>query len=88
MSESRQTQKYNLCHVYVDAGAEDPAAIATELREAGIQVLVVGIGSGVNEKELSKIGGGSVNTFTADSFEQLLGVEFVEILESKACEIG
>ena len=56
-----------------DTGAEDPAAIAEELRNSGIVVLVIGIGSGVNPSELDKIAGGADNSFNAASFDELVG---------------
>ena len=71
-----------------DADAEDPAAIADELRDVGISLIVVGIGAGTNDTELSRIAGGPDNAFTAASFEELVGGEFVGQLTEKSCEVG
>ena len=71
-----------------DVGAEDPAMIADELREEGISLIVVGIGGGTNETELSRIAGGPDNSFNAVSFKELIGGEFVGKLTEKSCEIG
>ena len=66
--------------------AEDPAAIAAELRNAGIHVIVVGMGSGVNPTELAKIAGGDDKVFTAASFSDLLSDDFMKSVQEKACE--
>jgi hypothetical protein len=76
-----------------DADAEDPAVIANELRLSGINVIVVGIGQGVNATELNHIGGGtydsdSYNTFIAGSFEELLSYEFSNKVQEAACVAG
>ena len=71
-----------------DADAEDPGDIADELRKEGIRVLVVGIGSGVNQTELINLGGGKKNTFSAASFEELLSGEFVNKVTKTSCAVG
>lgn len=65
--------------------AEDPAAIAAELRNAGINLIVVGMGAGVNPAELEKIAGGKDNMLSATSFKDLLNADFVKNVQSKAC---
>ena len=61
-----------------DPDAEDPNEIADELREAGITILAIGVGPGINEKELNEIAGGGYNAFTASSFKELLLGELKE----------
>ena len=71
-----------------DAGAEDPAAIADEIRNNGIVLIVVGIGAGVSPDELDKIAGGADNAFSAASFDELVGGDFIQELSEKSCEEG
>ena len=71
-----------------DAGAEDPGDIADELRADGINILVVGIGNGINATELAHIGGGQKNVYSADSFDKLIGADFVRSIKKDSCEIG
>ena len=71
-----------------DAGAEDPAAIADEIRRSGIAVILVGIGAGVNQVELDKIAGGPENAFSAASFDELVGGTFIQEFSEKACKEG
>ena len=71
-----------------DADAEDPGDIAGELRESGITVIVVGIGSGTNATELAHMAGGADNAFSAASFDVLIGGDFIETLMEKSCEEG
>ena len=71
-----------------DVGAEDPGVIAEELRSDGIILIVVGIGSGTNQTELNNIAGGEENAFSAKSFDELVGGEFISTLTEKSCEEG
>ena len=71
-----------------DAGAEDPGDISNELRQAGVTVLVVGIGSGTNQTELDHMAGGADNAFSAASFDELIGGEFINTLTERSCEVG
>ena len=67
--------------------SEDPALIARELRsDSRINVIVVGIGSGVDAKELEKIADGSENLFLAQDFKQLVSDAFVRRVQEKACK--
>ena len=72
----------------LEAGAEDPAKIADELRASGIKTLVVGIGQGVNNTELARISGAQKNAFTADSFDELIESEFVNNIVTESCNVG
>ncbi|XP_057306435.1 collagen alpha-5(VI) chain-like isoform X2 [Hydractinia symbiolongicarpus] len=71
-----------------DADAEEPGDIADELRKQGITILVVGIGSGVNSTELAHIAGKTDNVFSAASFDQLVGNEFVDKIKEGGCAAG
>lgn len=66
--------------------AEDPAAIAEEVRKSGVNLIVVGMGSGVNPKELSQLAGGDDKAFTATSFDQLFTDSFLKSVQEKTCE--
>ena len=71
-----------------DADAENPAVISEELRQAGIAVIVVGIGAGTNQTELNNMAGGPDNAFSAASFDELIGGDFIQQLNERACEEG
>jgi len=70
----------------IDKNTEDPADIAVELRAVGINMIVVGIGPGTNETELTHMAGGAGNVFRAASFDDLTGEEFLTELHAKTCE--
>ena len=70
------------------SGAEVPGDVADELRRSGISIIVVGIGSGTNQAELNHMAGGADNAFSAASFHELIGGEFIKKLTEKSCEIG
>ena len=69
-------------------GSEDPGDIADELRKSGITVIVVGIGSGTDPKELAHMAGGADNAFSAASFDELVSGEFHKQLQKKTCDAG
>ena len=72
-----------------DAGAEDPSMIANELRSKGIKLLVIGIGAGVDQAELLKLGGNQKdNVFTASTFEDLIGAPFIDAVTNSTCNAG
>lgn len=71
-----------------DAGAEDPGDVAEELRKAGIRVIAVGIGKGVNTTELAHIAGGKTNVFSAASFDELVSHEFLGQVNKAGCDEG
>ncbi len=66
----------------------DPAAIAREIRNMGIMLIVIGIGRGVNKDELLRIAGKSNNLFLADDFDDLRSAPFVAKVLDNACKIG
>jgi len=69
-----------------DADAEDPGHISDEMRAAGISIIVIGVGSGTDQKELDHMAGGKDNAFSAASFDELIGGDFVSQLKAKSCE--
>ena len=71
-----------------DVGAEDPGDITDEIRASGIAVIVIGIGPGTNQTELNHMAGGPDNAFSASSFDELIGGEFVNEIAKKSCEEG
>ena len=71
-----------------DSDAEDPGAVADEIRKKGVRILIIGIGSGVNQEELLRLGGSEDNVFSASSFEDLISGEFVNKVTKKGCAVG
>ena len=71
-----------------DAGAEDPGDVADELRKAGIRVIAVGIGKGVNTTELAHIAGEAKNVFSAASFDELISTDFLGTVNKAGCAQG
>ena len=71
-----------------DPDAVDPGVIAEELHKAGIRILVIGIGRGVNATELQHIAGDPNNLYISSSFEHLIGKEFIEKLKKDVCKIS
>ena len=71
-----------------DAGAEDPGDIAEELRADGINILVIGIGRGINETELTHIAGEEKSVYSAASFESLAENDFLESVRTRSCDKG
>ena len=72
----------------MDADSEDPVQISDELRSAGVTVLVVGVGPGVNTVELSRLAGGTDNTFIANSFNDLVQGDVLRKLTEKTYQVG
>ena len=58
------------------------------MRKDGVNILVVGIGQGVNTTELAHIGGGDGNVYSAASFDELIGSDFVNKIKDDSCEAG
>ena len=72
-----------------DVDIMNPKGLADNLRKKGIQVLVVGIGSEVNEAELLDLGGNKAeNVFSAASFNELISGPFIEGVTKLSCDIG
>ena len=71
-----------------DKDAEDPVQVAKELRDAGFKVIAIGIGSGVNNTELAGITGDKENVYSAATFDELIGNDFLDEVNKKGCEEG
>ena len=71
-----------------DAGAEDPGDVAEELRQAGINILTIGIGKGINTTELAHIAGGADNVYSAATFDELVSNEFLNKVNEAGCKEG
>ena len=71
-----------------DADAEDPGKISEELRKAGIELIVLGIGKGVDKEELDHMAGGKGKAYSAASLDDLNNGDFVSKLTSQSCEAG
>ena len=71
-----------------DQGAEDPGDITDEIRATGVVVIVIGIGPGTDQKELAHMAGGADNAFSAASFDELVGGDFINTVTSKSCDEG
>ena len=72
----------------MDADHEHPGLISDEMRAQGITFIVIGIGSGTNQTEINHIAGGPDNAFSAASFDELIGGEFIGMLKDKTCKVG
>ena len=70
------------------AGAEDPSAIASEIRNSGVNLLVVGIGKGINGTELLEMAAKEDNLFSTESFDELLTRDFITKVANRSCEKG
>ena len=71
-----------------DKDAIDPSLIAKTLRDAGITIYVIGIGTQVNKDELMRIAGGSQFTHTTISFDSLIKPKFVQKISNDSCRAG
>merc|ERR1719334_2274573 len=61
--------------------------IADELRAAGITLIVVGMGGGIDATELARIANGADNVFTASTFSDLVSEDFMKSVQTKACAV-
>merc|ERR1712066_477305 len=64
---------------------EDPAAVVKDLRKDGINVIVVGMGKGVNMPMIEKIAGGSKFAFYANDFKKLATPAFLNDVKARSC---
>ena len=71
-----------------DKDAENPINIAAEIQASGINLIIVGIGKGVNQTELDHMAGGPQKAYSAASFDELVGGKFIKTLTEKSCEVG
>jgi len=65
---------------------EDPGAVIKDLRKDGIQVLVVGMGSGVSMPLISKMAGGDKYAFYARDFAKLATPSFLNDVKGRSCD--
>ena len=66
-------------------GAEDPGEIADELRDEGVNIVVVGIGTQTDPIELDHLAGGAGKSYRAATFECLLKSDFIEQVTTSTC---
>ena len=64
---------------------EDPVDIADELRQYGFKIIVVGIGTSVDTREMAMVTGGSDKTFFVSQFDDLVDDDFVKAVQLKTC---
>ena len=69
-------------------GAVNPAIIANEIRNLGVHIFVIGIGTDIKTKELEAIVGKPANLYLASDFSQLQSNRFVKELSDVACKAG
>jgi nitric oxide reductase activation protein len=71
-----------------DAGAEDPGVLAEELRQAGINIISVGIGKSTNPTELAHLAGGEKNFYYVATFDELISADFLKKVSKVGCVEG
>nr|XP_047139372.1 uncharacterized protein LOC101240329 isoform X3 [Hydra vulgaris] len=64
---------------------ENPANVAQLVRDRGIEIIAVGIGSGVNQSELNSIAGSSEKVFLAENFDELINKNFLKRIKDGTC---
>ena len=69
-----------------DGGTTDPALITDALRQQGVEVLVIGIGSNVKKAELKRLAGQKRSFQQADNFEHLRSEEFASNMTKILCK--
>ena len=79
LTDGSQTQSRN---------PEDPGVVAQEIRDEGIKLIVVGMGSSTDEAELLNIGGTAENVFSADNFNDLISDQFIGNVTKITCQLG
>lgn len=60
------------------ASAEDPGNVAIEIAKSGIHVIVIGIGRGIDRRELDHMAGGPGKALVAQNFDELISSEFIQ----------
>ncbi|XP_065672703.1 uncharacterized protein LOC105845300 isoform X5 [Hydra vulgaris] len=64
---------------------EDPVKIAKLLRDKGIVIFAIGIGSAVRQSQLSNIAGSSEKAFLANNFNELVNSDFLKKIKQGTC---
>ena len=67
------------------ADAIPPEQVVQKFHDAGIKVIVIGIGTGVNSVELGKMVKSRENLYLAKSFDQLKSGQFVDNIIGSTC---
>ena len=67
-------------------GMEDPAEVAMELRQMGIQIICIGIGKQVSVGDLKRIAGNPEKVFVQPSFPAML--KNVKKIKDLMCRLG
>jgi len=68
------------------SSAEDPAMIAEEMRQNGVNLIVVGVGGAVNPSKILRLAGGHSNkVFYASTYEGLMKKNTVEEILKENC---
>jgi len=70
---------------WVKARYENPGDVIKDLRKDGIQVIVVGMGKGVNMPLITKIAGGAKYAFYASNFANLATPSFLNDVKGRSC---
>ena len=68
--------------------AKDPSELAKAVRNSGVKLLVVGIGVDVNKTELVEIAGDESNLYMANTFDDLISVDFIRNISEISCRKG
>ncbi len=68
--------------------AMNPAIVARQLRDDGIQLIVIGIGKKIEVAELQAIAGNKANLYLAKDFDELKSREFVQRISKASCDKG
>ena len=66
--------------------SEQPSLIAKELRKAGINLIVGGIGSSLSPTELLDIAGGFEQLYMRENLKRLQGDAFKKLIEEQICK--
>ena len=67
---------------------EKPESVALEMREKGVSIITIGVGSNSDKLELSSITGNIDKVFVANNFQDLLGNDFLVKVKKASCGAG
>ena len=71
-----------------DWQAENPGNVAKLLQDKGIEIVAIGIGSGVSQTELINIAGSNERVFLAENFHELINGSFLRKVKEGSCSLG
>lgn len=66
----------------------NPANVAAEMRNAGINIFAVAIGKSTNATELVSITGSEEKVFNKTTFPALLESDFIKEIKEESCKTG